>query len=98
MSWPKGKPADNAKLLENDFIRIFEEKGSAGLEAMGLDRRRVFERRATIEKKIGRALIETWSLERQLQQKRAAALTGIAELGVESEESVQRWRASKAPQ
>src|SRR5690242_11830218 len=57
MPWPKGVPNPNAKLLENDFIRIFEEEGPLALKEMGLDLRRVYERRANIEKKLGRSLI-----------------------------------------
>ena len=47
---------------------------------------------------IGQGLIDTWAMEKQVEESRKAALVRVAELGVESEESIQRWRASKAPQ
>jgi type I restriction enzyme M protein len=46
---------------------------------------------------IGQRLIDAWEAERKIAQDRQRAMKGIAELGVESEESIQRWRASKAP-
>lgn len=47
---------------------------------------------------IGQGLIDTWAMEKQVERSREAAMTQLAELGVESEASIQRWRASKAPQ
>jgi type I restriction enzyme M protein len=47
---------------------------------------------------VGQGLIDTWALEKQVEQRRTAAMAKIDELGVESNESIQRWRASKAPQ
>lgn len=49
-------------------------------------------------KAVGQKLIDTWGLERKVQLDREQAMGQIAELGVESKESIQRWRASKAPQ
>jgi type I restriction enzyme M protein len=49
-------------------------------------------------KAIGERLIAAWALERQVIKDRQSAMDKVAELGVESEESIQRWRASKAPQ
>ena len=47
---------------------------------------------------IGQGLIDMWEMEKQIEQKRQSTMAQVAELGVESDESVQRWRASKAPQ
>ena len=47
---------------------------------------------------IGQGLINTWAMEKQVEQSRQNAMARVAELGVESAESVRRWRASKAPQ
>lgn len=47
---------------------------------------------------IGQGLIDTWSMEKQVERSREAAMAKVAALGVESKESIQRWRASKAPQ
>lgn len=46
---------------------------------------------------IGRALLDAWEKEREVETQRVAALEQIAALGVESEASIKRWRASKAP-
>lgn len=46
---------------------------------------------------IGRMFLDSWQNEREVQNLRSQALSKMAALGVESEESVKRWRASKAP-
>lgn len=48
-------------------------------------------------KAIGRTLIESWDLERKVDETRSVALAKVASLGVESASSVNRWKASKAP-
>lgn len=47
---------------------------------------------------IGERLIELWDSERQLEMRRKDSMAHLHQLGVESEESKTRWRASKAPQ
>ncbi len=47
---------------------------------------------------VGKHILATWELERELKQERSAAAAKIAELGVESSESIRRWEASKPPQ
>lgn len=46
---------------------------------------------------IGKELIETWEMERKLKQAKRKAMHSIEELGVESEDSIQRFNESKAP-
>lgn len=46
---------------------------------------------------IGRGLIKAWRRERQAELELKQALGQIDDLGVESAESIRRWRASKAP-
>jgi type I restriction enzyme M protein len=46
---------------------------------------------------IGKKWLKLWKLEQQLKDEQRAALEEIKALGVESPESVYRWRASKAP-
>nr|MDQ5872672.1 N-6 DNA methylase [Acidobacteriota bacterium] len=49
-------------------------------------------------KAIGRRLLDTWNREREVAAERASAIADVADdLGVESEASIKRWRASKAP-
>lgn len=47
---------------------------------------------------VGRELVELWKRERELERSRKAAMAHVERLGVESEDSRRRWRASKAPQ
>jgi type I restriction enzyme M protein len=51
----------------------------------------------TERRTIGRSLLDSWQKEREVQNQRSQALARLARLEVESEESVKRWRASKAP-
>ena len=46
---------------------------------------------------IGKGLLEAWELERKVISDRKTALDRVANLGVESEDSIRRWRSSKAP-
>lgn len=46
---------------------------------------------------IGQALLATWALERQAKGEMERALGQLDALGVESEDSQRRWKASKAP-
>ena len=46
---------------------------------------------------IGDSLLEAWRLERQVERDKQAAMGRVEKLGVESPDSIQRWRASKAP-
>ena len=46
---------------------------------------------------IGDGIIEAWELERQAYAKENAAIERVRALGLESEESVVRWKRSKAP-
>ena len=46
---------------------------------------------------IGQKLLSVWAQERQLSKERSEAMNQIKALGVESPESIRRWRASKAP-
>lgn len=48
-------------------------------------------------KTIGGDMLEAWRLEKEVSKKREVALNEVAFLGVESEDSVVRWRSSKAP-
>ena len=48
--------------------------------------------------KIGDRLIALWEKERELERQREKSASHLELLGVESEESKQRWKASKAPQ
>jgi type I restriction enzyme M protein len=48
-------------------------------------------------KRIGGGLLAAWEAERQVTRERAAALAQLDTLGIESEASKKRWRASKAP-
>jgi type I restriction enzyme M protein len=48
-------------------------------------------------KTVGERLIRSWELERQTLLEREAAMKEIEDLGVESEESKKRFKASKAP-
>ncbi len=47
---------------------------------------------------IGHGILHAWELERQMQKAHEEALSAVRALGVESEESIKRWQASKAPQ
>jgi type I restriction enzyme M protein len=49
-------------------------------------------------KRIGQELIAVWQRERELQSQWQSAMSHIDTLGVESQESKSRWKASKAPQ
>jgi hypothetical protein len=48
--------------------------------------------------KIGHGILHSRELERQMRIEHEKALAEVHALGVESEESVKRWQASKAPQ
>ncbi|MFI5059477.1 MAG: N-6 DNA methylase [Candidatus Acidiferrales bacterium] len=48
-------------------------------------------------KVIGQGLINSWEMEKKMEAQRQQAMTEIQALGVESEESRQRFEASKAP-
>jgi type I restriction enzyme M protein len=48
-------------------------------------------------REIGRTFLNAWEKEREVETQTRQALTQIADLGVESEASVKRWRVSKAP-
>lgn len=48
--------------------------------------------------KIGRGLIDLWKRERELIEARKSAMAHADALGIESEESLRRWKVSKAPQ
>lgn len=48
-------------------------------------------------REIGKAIIETWRLEREIREAKSRAMAKLDSLGVESPESVARWNASKAP-
>ena len=48
--------------------------------------------------KIGAQFIAGWELEREIKKQRARSAKLIADMGVESEESIRRWEASKPPQ
>lgn len=49
-------------------------------------------------KEIGGGLLRVWELERQYQVNKEKAMQEVVALGVESPESVKRWKSSKAPQ
>jgi len=49
-------------------------------------------------KLIGHSLLEAWKLERKVELDKKAAMARVEKLGVESPASIQRWKASKAPQ
>ena len=49
-------------------------------------------------KSIGRKLIALWRQERKFKEQREASMSHIDALGIESEDSQRRWKASKAPQ
>jgi type I restriction enzyme M protein len=48
-------------------------------------------------KKIGKDLIAAWKMEKKVEAMRQSALSQVEGLGVESSDSIQRFRASKAP-
>lgn len=47
---------------------------------------------------IGRDLLALWRQERELERRRVESLSHVERLGIESEDSQRRWKASKAPQ
>jgi len=49
-------------------------------------------------KLIGDSLLDVWKLERQVEADKKEAMAYVERLGVESPASIQRWKASKAPQ
>jgi hypothetical protein len=48
-------------------------------------------------REVGRMLLDSWDKEKEIEAYRAQALAQVAELGVESDASIRRWTASKAP-
>jgi type I restriction enzyme M protein len=51
----------------------------------------------TQRRAIGRSLLDAWEMEREIARLRTTALSSIVALGVESESSIKRFNASKAP-
>lgn len=49
-------------------------------------------------KTVGRELIDIWKREQEIKTSRKEAMAHLKRLGVESEDSKRRWKASKAPQ
>lgn len=49
-------------------------------------------------KKIGHGILHAWDLEREMTAEHERAISEVKALGVESEDSIRRWNASKAPQ